>query len=83
MKCKMCGTKIKTRLSQTDIMVDGAPVHVINIPAFYCKNCDREFFHEIVLQKAKTYALESHTDQLDYCGIENEESEEMLANGLL
>lgn len=83
MKCKQCGAKIKTLLSQTEIMVDGEPVHVINIPAFYCKNCDREFFHEIVLQKAKIYALKSHTDPLDYRGIEEEESEEMLANGLL
>ena len=83
MKCKLCGEKITTRLSRTDIVVNGKPVHVINIPAFYCKNCDREFFHKIVLQKAEVYALAVDTDQLDYRSIEDQESNDMLANGIL
>lgn len=83
MKCKVCGKKVITRLGETEIRAGGKTVRVNNIPAFYCENCEKEYFHEIVLRKAESYAYQKNLpDVLDYAAFEETESEDMLANGL-
>lgn len=83
MKCKVCGKKVFVRLGETSITAGGKAVRVINIPAFYCENCDKAYFHELVLQKAENYAYRKNLpDVLDYAAFEEAESEDMLANGL-
>lgn len=83
MKCKGCGKKLIARLGETEITAGGKRIRAINIPAFYCQNCDKESFHELVLQKAESYAYQKNLpDVLDYAAFEETESEDMLANGL-
>lgn len=83
MKCKVCGKRVVARLGETEIAAGGKTVRVINIPAFYCENCEKEYFHKIVLQKAEIYVYRKNLpDVLDYAAFEEAESEDMLANGL-
>lgn len=83
MMCKICGQKVLARLGKTEITVGDKTVRVINIPAFYCGNCEKVYFHEIVLQKAESYAYQKNLpDVLDYAAFEDADSEDMLANGL-
>lgn len=83
MKCKVCGKKLVARLGETEITAGGKTVRVINIPAIYCENCDKAYFHELVLRKAESYAYQKNLpDVLDYAAFEEAESEDMLANGL-
>lgn len=82
MKCKICGKNVVARLGETEIKAGGKTVRVINIPAFYCQNCNKEYFHEIVLQKAESCAYRKNLpDVLDFAAFEEGESEYMIANG--
>ena len=83
LNCKICGGILTTRLSQTEIIVEGKSIQVTNLPAFYCKRCNREFFHELVLKKAEAYASACNCSQLDYRAFEENEGEDMLSHGLL
>lgn len=83
MKCKVCGKRVVVRLGEAEIMAGGKTVSVINIPAFYFSRCGKAYFHELVLRKAESYAMaENLPDMLDYAAFEEEESEDMSANGL-
>lgn len=70
------------RLGKTEITAGGKTVRVLNIPAFYCQNCDKACFHELVLRKAESYVYRKNLpDVLDFAVFEEGESEYMIANG--
>lgn len=73
-KCKKCGGKKVSIITNIDIEIHGTMRKATNVPAKQCEKCGDIVMNDIILERLKKYAHDYPSRNLDYAKYEEEES---------